>query len=212
MALFLRLGFSSSLYVFDKWAHTWSILPGWYSGEEYGEHHESWTGDLSISLCERGDHHREKGIADFLILNPFKCHITDPFGLFEMRKKCIFQLPYSIYSSIWSIPNFNQIKFQEKLLKFETQNASLRRPCFGEFDMEKGAKIFPACVQVYWWSPTCLCDGLDVHNRSDYGVNVVDFNKCKNLKMTLYLQINPVSHINKIFSPLSGPILYVYKI
>ena len=43
-----------------------------------------------------------------------------------------------------------------------------------------------------------LGDGLDIHNSSNYEEKGVSFNTCQNLKMALYFQINPISHLNCI--------------
>ena len=45
-------------------------------------------------------------------------------------------------------------------------------------------------------SLTFLNNSLDIHNWSDYWEKGVGFAICKNLKNTIYSQINPISHLN----------------
>ena len=64
----------------------------------------------------------------------------------------------------------------------------------------KWPNTFPAHVQAYGsvcnrWSLTLLDDCLNNHSWSDYQEKDLGFNIYKALKMTLYSQIYPISHL-----------------
>ena len=85
----------------------------------------------------------------------------------------------------------------KQVCKYFTQNAWLKWSCIGQIRLRKGSKNLSRCVEACGrfcnsWSITLPNDGLDIHSWASYeekGVHV-----CQNLKMTLYCQINPISH------------------
>ena len=70
----------------------------------------------------------------------------------------------------------------------------------------KEPKTFPVCVFLFRdvWSLILLSHVLDSQSWSDYEDEYVGFRICKNLKMTIYSQINPISHLISILTSLSA--------